>query len=176
MKIHVLRTSGYAQHSDFCAVFEKGIKPLYLLAFLMTANHKDAEQCFVSTVEEAFKEQAVFKGWERSWVKRRLIKNAIQIASPASARSAKRDSWEPHQREAHRYDAIDAVTKLVPLERFVLVMSILERYSAWDCSLLLGCSIKNVAVARMRALRRLPERNAIFLGVEPLATRQEVPA
>jgi glyoxylase-like metal-dependent hydrolase (beta-lactamase superfamily II) len=59
-------------------------------------------------------------------------------------------------------DAIDAVTKLAPLERFVLVMSILERYSAWDCSLLLGCSIKNVAVARMRALRRLPERNANF--------------
>ncbi len=44
--------NAYAQHSDFCAVFEKGIKPLYLLAFLLTANHKDAEQCFVSTVEE----------------------------------------------------------------------------------------------------------------------------
>lgn len=157
-------------------VFEKGIKPLNLLAFLMTANHKDAEQCFVLTVEEAFQEQAVFKGWERSWVKRCLIKNAIQIVSPASARSAKRDLWEAHLHEALRYATIDPVTKLAPLERFVFVMSILERYSAWDCSLLLGCSIKNVAVARMRALRRLPERNAIFLGVEPLATRQEVPA
>jgi DNA-directed RNA polymerase specialized sigma24 family protein len=168
--------NAYAQHSDFCAVFEKSIKPLYLLAFLLTGNREYAKQCFVSTVEEAFKEQAVFKGWERSWVKRCLIKNAIQIVSPASARSAKRDLWEAHQHEAHRYDAIDAVTKLAPLERFVLVMSILERYSAWDCSLLLGCSIKNVAVARMRALRRLPERNAIFPGIESLPTRLEVTA
>ena len=105
-----------------------------------------------------------------------MIKNAIQIVSAASARSAKRDLWEAHQHEARRYDAIDAVTRLAPFERFVLVMSILERYSAWDCSLLLGCSIKKVAVARMRALRRPPERNAIFPGIESLPRRLEVTA
>src|SRR5882724_10337605 len=90
----------YALHSDFCEVFEKSMQSLYLLAFLLTANHKEAEQCFVSTVEETFKGQAVFKGWVRSWVKRCLIKNAIQIVFPASARSAKRDLWEAHQHEA----------------------------------------------------------------------------
>ena len=31
------------------------------------------------------------------------------------------------------------MTKLPPFERFVLVISILERYSNWDSSLLLGC-------------------------------------
>ena len=62
----------YADHGDYCQVFEQDMKCLYLLAFLLTANHKESEQCFVSTVEEAFKEQAVFKDWARSWVKRRM--------------------------------------------------------------------------------------------------------
>ncbi len=43
----------YSMRADFCAVFEEDMKPLYLLAFLLTANHKEAEQCFASTVEEA---------------------------------------------------------------------------------------------------------------------------
>jgi hypothetical protein len=61
----------YAKHADFCEVFLRDMKPLYLLAFLLTANHKQAERCFASTLEEAFKKQAVFKEWARSWVKRR---------------------------------------------------------------------------------------------------------
>ena len=80
----------YAKHADFCEVFQRDMKPLYLLAFLLTVNHKQAERCFASTLEEAFKEQAVFKEWERSWVKRSLIENAIEIVSPASARTEPR--------------------------------------------------------------------------------------
>ena len=100
----------------------------------------------------------------------------VLIVSPASARSATRDLWDAGQYETHRYDAIDAVTRLAPLERFVFVLSMLERYSGWDCSLLLGCSIKKVAVAQRRALRRLPERDAIFPGIESLPMRLEVTA
>jgi hypothetical protein len=29
---------GYAKRADFCEVFERDMKPLYLLAFLLTAN------------------------------------------------------------------------------------------------------------------------------------------
>jgi DNA-directed RNA polymerase specialized sigma24 family protein len=54
------------------------------------------------------------------------------------------------------------VTKLAALERFVFVMSILERYSNWDCALLMGCSMNRVAQARMKALRRLPDLAALF--------------
>jgi hypothetical protein len=61
----------YAKHADFCDVFKNDTKPLYLLAFLLTANHKESERCFISTVEEVFKEQAVFKEWARSWVRKR---------------------------------------------------------------------------------------------------------
>ena len=146
----------YANHADFCDAFKNDTKPLYLLAFLLTANRKESEECFVSTVEEAFNEQAVFKEWARSWVKRRLIENAIEIVSPASARNGqKRDLWAAGQHETQREREIDTVTKLDPFERFVFVMSILERYSNWDCALLLGCSMNRVAQTRMRALRDL---------------------
>ena len=45
----------YAKYADFCEVFEKDIKRLYLLAFLLTADHKQAEQGLASRVEEASK-------------------------------------------------------------------------------------------------------------------------
>ena len=163
----------YAKHADFCDVFENDMKPLYLLAFLLTANHKQSEQCFGSTVEEAFKEHAVFKEWARSWVKRRLIENAIEIVSPASARNGQKlDVWDSGQYETQRACKIDIVTKLAAFERFVFVMSILERYSNWDCSLLLGCSMKKVAEARIGALLQLAEFAASFPRGDGLATRR----
>jgi DNA-directed RNA polymerase specialized sigma24 family protein len=161
----------YANRADFCEVFEKEMKPLYLLAFLLTANHQQAEQCFAYTVEEALTEQAVFKEWARSWVKRTLIEKAIEVVSPVSNRSReKRDLWGAGSNEAPGQDQIDVVTKLAPLERFVFVMSILERHSHSDCALLLGCSTNKVAEARTRSLRLLPD----FVGVLP-PLRQRLP-
>jgi DNA-directed RNA polymerase specialized sigma24 family protein len=146
----------YANRADFCQVLQWELRPLYLLSFLLTANHKKAEQCFATTVDEALKEQPVFKDWVRSWIKRSLIKNAIGAVSPASAgNNEERDLWSG-QHETGGDDQINAVTQLPPLQRFVFVMSILERYSAWDCSVLLGCSMSNVAESRKQALRRLP--------------------
>jgi hypothetical protein len=81
------------------------------------------------------------QGMVRSWIKRRLIENAIKIVSPALAGNGqRRELWSSGQREAQRECEIDSVTKLAALERFVFVMSILERYSNWDCALLMGCS------------------------------------
>jgi hypothetical protein len=131
--------------ADFCEVFQRDMKPLYLLACLLTANHKKAKQCFASTVEEAFKEPAVFKEWARSWARHSPIENAIDIVSPASARTGeKRDSWSTGPHQSHGEGEIDAVTKLVPLERFVFVMSILDRHSNWDCAPLLGCNTNKI--------------------------------
>ena len=163
----------YAKHADICDIFRNDTKQLYLLAFLLTANHQESEQCFLSTVEEAFKEQAVFKEWVRSWITRRLIENAIAIVLPASARNGqKRDLWGAGRHEAQRGYEIDTVTKLAPFERFVFVMSILERYSNWDSSLLLGCSMTKIAQARMKALRRLPDLAAIFPRGDALRMRR----
>jgi DNA-directed RNA polymerase specialized sigma24 family protein len=168
----------YAKPADFCDAFKNDTKSLYLLAFLLTSNHRQSEQCFVSTVEEAFKEPAVFKEWARPWVRRRLIRNAIEMVSPASARHGqKRDLWSAGQCEPQRGYEIDTVTKLAALERFVFVMSILERYSNWDCALFLGCSMNKIAQARMKALRLLPDLVALFPpGDEPPMGRLRVRA
>ena len=157
----------YAATVDFCDIFINDTKHLYLLAFLLTANHQESEQCFVSTVEEAFKGQAVFKEWVRSWLRRTLIENAIEIVLPASARNGReQEFWNAWQPGTQRECEIDTVTKLASFERFVFVMSILERYSIWDCSLMLGCSMKKVVQARMRALHRRSNPDARFPGLE----------
>src|ERR1700676_2750496 len=74
-------------------------------------------------------------------------------ASNIDARSVARDQWSSGD--------LSQVTEY-PFERFVSVMSILERHSNWDCSLLLGCSMTKIAQARMKALRRLPDFAAVF--------------
>jgi hypothetical protein len=117
----------YATHVDFCDLLINDTKQLYLLAFVLTTNHQESERCFVLTVREAFGGQAVFKDWARSWVKRRLIENAITIVCPASARNGhKRDLWSVGQLKAQRDCEIDTVTKLPDFERFVFVTLILE--------------------------------------------------
>jgi DNA-directed RNA polymerase specialized sigma24 family protein len=157
----------YAKRADFCELFEREMKPFYLLAFLLTANHQDAETCFATAVDEALDEPVVFKEWAESWIKRTLVRNAIGIVSPASTRSGgNRDLWNRGQEQTSGDNEIDAVTQLAPMERFVFVMSILERYSIWDCSLLLGCSVKKVVQARMRALRLRSNPDARFPELE----------
>lgn len=163
----------YATTVDFCDIFINDTKHLYVLAFLLTANHEESEQCFGSTVEEAFKGQAVFKEWVRSWLRRTLIENAIEIVSPASARNGgERDFWSAWQPGTQRECEIDTVTKLAPFERFVFVMSILERYSDWECAVLLGCSMNKVAQARIRALRGLSDLAALFPRGDGLRSRR----
>jgi hypothetical protein len=153
----------YAKDADFCDIFRNDTTPLYLLAFLLTTNHKESEQCFILTVEETFREQAVFKEWARSWVRRRVIENAIAMASLALHRSGEKvDLWGAGRHETPQECEIGTVTNLDAFERFVFVMSILEHYSNWDCSLVLRCTVNKVAEARMNALRRLPDLAALF--------------
>jgi DNA-directed RNA polymerase specialized sigma24 family protein len=145
-----------------CEVLEQELKALYLLAFLLTANHKTAEQCFDATVEQALNEPAVSKDRVRSFIKRRLIRNAIVMLSPPSAPdNEKRDFWTAGRHNAFGDDEIGGVTQLPPLERFVFVMSVLERCSDGECSLLLGCSTNNVAKARVRTLGGLAAGRAL---------------
>jgi Sigma-70, region 4 len=177
-KLKIADRAGSASRPDFCRVFEQELKHLYLLAFLLMANHRTAEQCFAATVEQALNEPAVPKDWVRFHIKRSLIKNAIAILSPPSAvGNEKRDFWSRGRHKAVGDYQIGALTRLPPLERFVFVMSLLERYSDGECSLLLGCSTRNVAKARMRALRRLSEPVALFPRDESRASRLvEMPA
>ena len=53
--------------------------------------------------------------------------------------------------------AIASILGLEGFERFVFVLSVLERCSDQDCSVLLGCSRQDVREARIRALQHVAE-------------------
>jgi len=160
-----------ATREDFCRLFEADMKPLYLLAFLLTANHAQAEKCFVAGIDDAARGNTVFKHWARSWARRAVIKNAIRAVAPASqSLQGRRGLWDGTE-ESSAALAINTIAQLEPLPRFVLVMSVLERYSNRECSLLLGCTTGDVVEARNCALRKLAaitSPTAVSPAINPL--------
>lgn len=146
--------SDYATSADFCDALAQDLDSLYLLAFLLTASHGDAERCFASTVEEVFKPPTVFTGWASTWIRRTLAIQAVMIVFDPNRRKRTVDKWHSGQNESGL--AIDAITSLADLDRCVFVMSVLERYSVHECSLFLGCSSGAVIQSREHALSCLP--------------------
>jgi DNA-directed RNA polymerase specialized sigma24 family protein len=160
--------SDYAKGADFCEVLERDMKPLYLLTFLLTTNHKDTEQCFGAVVEETFEENRVFKAWVRPWVKRCLIRKAIQMVFSRPARDKEEQNlWWEELGEPELRNVINAVIGLDTRERFAYVMSILEGYSAKDCSLLLDCTMESAVRLRVQASCRLAASDPLHIGTLP---------
>ena len=158
----------YATREDFIKVFHENMNGLYQLSFLLTGNHGKAEKCFVAGIENCVKENSVFREWARSWAKRTIIQNAIHELGPrpshsTSSPSAGVPSYTQQLNGSGEQFEADAVLGLGDFERFVFVMSVLERYSQHDCALLLGCSISEVREARVRALEDLAgARQVVF--------------
>jgi hypothetical protein len=154
--------AAHATSSDFCEKLREDLQPLYLLAFLLIGNHAQAEKCFLATVGDAVGATGVFKGWERSWMKRCLIINAIRLVFAGTAeRREQPDPWHDIDSDCGACCPINSLTRLTPpFLRFVFVMTVLERYSDHECALLLGRTPRGVAEARTRALCQ-------FSGVGP---------
>src|SRR5260370_10712368 len=72
----------YASRADFRQIFDEDMHGLYLLSFLLTADHEKAEQCFVSGLEDAVNGNPVFKEWARSWARRGILQNAVRAINP----------------------------------------------------------------------------------------------
>jgi DNA-directed RNA polymerase specialized sigma24 family protein len=148
----------YATRADFCRVFEEEMNSLYLLSFLLTADHKKARQCFVSGLENATEGPPVFRDWANSWARRTIIQGAIRLLN---LRPADENSAHPIARSFDdatfptNQPQITAILALPSFDRFVFVMSVLERYSNQECSLLLGCARQDVIAAQTRALQQI---------------------
>jgi DNA-directed RNA polymerase specialized sigma24 family protein len=154
----------HASGADFCRTLKNDMGRLYLLAFLLTTNHEEAERCFVRTVQEIPENKTVFKEWVRTWTQHALIKIAIgSVLREPRMNMQARDQWWERQSEAGVAATIEAITQLASLDRFVFVMSVLERYSAKECSLLLDCTVETVIEARMRALDALRSPQPILM-------------
>jgi hypothetical protein len=174
---HITTSTPYASSTDFRQIFNEDMKGLYLLSFLLTADHEKARQCFVSGLEDAVNGNPVFKGWARSWARRVIIQNAVKAINPrpvvesgrlGSASVSSSEKTLPGGQQVE----IAAVLELEPFERFVYVMTVLERYSDQDCSLLLGCAWRDVIATRSRALQQIGSEIELPLQ-QPLANPEK---
>ena len=150
-----------ASGADFRSLFPAGRNELYQLSFLLTADPEKAKQCFVAGLEDSVKSNRVFKEWARSWATRAIIQNAIRElkARPNRANSFLFATALPYIGERSGNEdthiELEAVLALENFERFVFVMSVLERYSEHDCTFLLGCTRREIEEARNRAIAQL---------------------
>ena len=174
----ITRPVPYAGSADFGRIFEEDMNSLYLLSLLLTADPERAEQCFVSGLEDAVEGNPVFKEWARSWARRSIIQNAVRVINPRPAEGIRRSSSASVEGgeetlPAGQHVEIAAVLGLEPFERFVYVMTVLERYSDHECSLLLGCSRRDVLAARTRALRQVGSGMEMYRQQPPNVSAQD---
>ena len=138
--------ASYADRKDFCAIFEQDMNTLYSLALLLTSDHATAEQCFLVAFDECLNGSDVFPGWERSWSRRAIVKQAIRVIRPRPD-----DSDTLFRSE----DVRSRLMEMRPFDRFVFAMTVLERYSVAECAALLNCVPSDVEKARGRILQSI---------------------
>jgi hypothetical protein len=136
-------SQSYATSSEFCRVFAENMDSMHLLSFLLTADLTKAEECFVSGLEDCVKERYVLRDWARSSARRTIIQNAVRMLAPrANQPTVTVAPGDPANcrfgRTQEADSAIASILALEEFERFVFVLSVLERYSDQDCSVLLG--------------------------------------
>src|ERR1700693_5131013 len=138
-------SQAYVTRIEFCRVFAENMDSMHLLSFLLTADLVKAEECFVSGLEDCVEGTYVFRDWARSWARRTIIQNAIRMFEPRKSHSAVTEvPSDPvscsFARSPEASCATGSIFRLKDFERFVYVMSVLEKYSDQDCSVLLDCS------------------------------------
>ena len=154
------RSNEYATGSDFCRIYLEQTNHLYLLALLLTADPQKAEQCFLSGLEDSVSNNSVFKDRTHLWARRSIILHAIQLLCPRQNQEHQSNgvtlSIGEISAELRAYPNLVGIVRLNSFERFVFIMSILEKYSDQECSLLLNCFRRDVMNARISAFRHLP--------------------
>ena len=156
------RATEYASCKDFQQIFTEDIVGLHRLAFLLTADHAKAEQCFVAGLEDSIHGNPVFRQWARSWSKRAIIQSAIKAIAPVPTRHGVLPETAGAQWQ--NGDDVESIAAVVagwePFERFVFVMAVLEGYGLRECAALLACPVPDVIVAKSWAMQRLAGQSA----------------
>jgi hypothetical protein len=136
---------------------------LYLFSFLLTADNDIAEQCYVCGLGECVEGIGVFMDWVRSWARQTILKHAIRMIMPAPEHMDNLSSISLEgATTSGKNNLFAAIVGLSAFERFVFVMSVLEKQSDEDCSMLLGCSRRDVMIARELAFKRLADTDDTY--------------
>lgn len=153
--------SQYAMSEDFRKLFTEDAHSLYLLSFLLTANREKAERCFVAAFGEHVEEDSVSLEWARSFSRRVIVCNAIQMVAPhpygtEPARGASHLAGEGDLSTMPLQGArFTGILALKDFERFVYVLSVLEGFPDHDCAALLSTSMDEVQETRLRAVQKI---------------------
>ena len=142
----------FAASSDFCRIFARQLDSFYKLALLLTTNHSLAEQCTLASLDQALTVKGISRASAASWSRRAVIKNALRIVRREIEVSVQRP--EPSKDEFTGCP-FHGIISLQPMERFIFVLSVLERIRDNECSQLFGCAVAEIAPARIRALEFL---------------------
>jgi DNA-directed RNA polymerase specialized sigma24 family protein len=177
----------YASKEEFVCVFTAERTALERLALLLAANSEGANRCLDLALQECIPSSLVFKGWVLTWIRRVVIRNAIELVKSCCgferwSRWRIPDSQAAEPRGSGRRPFIDsigdaerelivssdedslepiarssAILHLPELDRLVFVICVLERYSIQDCALLLGRSPGDVSETRRRAANQVEQ-------------------
>lgn len=181
------RSNEYATSTDFCRIYIEQMDSLYLLSFLLTAEPQKAEECFLAGFEDSVSNNFVFRERAHLWARRSIILHAIRLLHPRpddendSPETRPSSSIGKVPAELRAHSNLVGIVGLNSFERFVFNMLVMEKYSAQECSLLLGCFRRDVINARNAAIRRLagiviatetePERDVIAFAAVNCASR-----
>ena len=150
-----------ASGEDVCKILSEDLNSLYQLSFLLTRDHEAAERCFVAGLANPDRGNRAFNQWAHAWAKRIVIENAIRelkpqprLARPNPSATVFPYCGELSSTQDGHFD-LDAILALEDFERFVFIVSVLEHYSEHECSLLLGCSPRQIRETQGRAFAEL---------------------
>lgn len=148
------RSSQSATSGDFRELFVEDSLGLYLLSFLLTADQKKAERCFIASPDECINGNCSFHELARSWARCMIVRNALQMLTP------NRGPCGPEPAAARPATFLQdpflaRVLALENFERFVYVLSVLEEFPDRNCAVLLGVSPQRIRETRNCALKHI---------------------
>jgi hypothetical protein len=136
-------------------IFQQNMHQLYKLSFLLTASHVPAEECFVQSLDDSAEGDRIFPPGAESRVSWIIARNAIRITRPLPGDSLK--GWSSGYNDVPEFAA---VIGLPAFERFVFVLSVLERFTDQESARLLNCSVGDVVSARVNSLQSIARHDA----------------
>ena len=164
-QISVGTRDDYAACHDFKRLFINEMNSFYLLAYTLTGDNATAELCLMAALDDCVNGPSVLKHSVRWWARRNIIHNAIRtirLRATVSEIAAHPNDFKTNERETGLYSdaAMTVLRQLLDFQRFVFVMSFLERYLNQDSSMLLGCTVAEVHDGQTEALRQIARAHA----------------
>lgn len=136
------------------------MRSLQLLSLLLTGDSTTAEQCFIAAIEDYGEQDGTFVEWGRSRARRAVCTRAIQMMRPAlEPTDGLRNPGLEGTAEVSKKSPFGWILSLSEFERFVYVITVLEGQRDRDCAGLLGCTDRDVLIARALAVTRLAQND-----------------